>query len=230
MLSWWPDLCPKNNQDNVNKTLLLDGLFISAFTLSEEEPVYDTERTLLLDHLFLNTLDLGLHTQIVSSTNQDCIVSDALIALQMNGTPLMRSALSDWWHKDGIVFYTDKCYVPDDIGLWQEIVKWYHNLLPMGHPGHLKTLELLRRDYWWPGMHTFKLCWQMCCLSTSKDKPAPDRPASNAYQRLHNRMTLCPDFLWFHHRLASLGHLLGIELAMSTAYHPQIDGATEWSN
>ena len=25
----------------------------------------------------------------------------------------------------------------------------------MGHPGHLKTLELLRRDYWWPGMHMF---------------------------------------------------------------------------
>ena len=160
-LSWRPDLCPGNNQDNVDKTLLPDGLFINAFTLSEEERVDDTEQTLLPDHLFLNTLDLSLHTLIVSSTNWDHIVSDVLTALQTNGTPLMKSALSDWQHKNGIVFYKDKCYVPNDIRLRQEIVKWYHNLPPMGHPGHLKTLELLQCNYWWPGMHTFvkKLCW-----------------------------------------------------------------------
>ena len=28
-------------------------------------------------------------------------------------------------------------------------------LTPMGHPGHLKTLELLQCNYWSPGMHTF---------------------------------------------------------------------------
>ena len=154
-LSQWPDLCPENNQDNIDKTLLPDDLFISTFTLSKEEPADDTEWTLLLDHLFLNTFDLDLYTQIVASTNQDCVVSDALTALQTNGTPLMKSALSDWWHKDGIVFYKNKCYVPDDIGLQWEVVKWYHDLPPMGHPGHLKTLELLWCDYWWPGMHTF---------------------------------------------------------------------------
>jgi len=34
-------------------------------------------------------------------------------------------------------------------------VKWYHNSLPRGHPGHFKTLELIRHYYWWPGMTVF---------------------------------------------------------------------------
>ena len=154
-LSRWPDLCPENNQDNTNKTLLPDGLFISAYTLNKEEPADNTDQTLLPDHLFLNTLDLGLQTQVISSTNQNHVVSDALTALQTNGTPPMKSALSDWQNEDGNIFYKDKCYVPDNIELQQEIVKWYHDLPPMGHPGHLKTLELLQHDYWWPGMHMF---------------------------------------------------------------------------
>ena len=154
-LSRWPDLCPENNQDNVDKTLLLDGLFISTFTLGEEEPADNTEQTLLLDQLFLNTFNLDLHMRIVASTNQDCMVLDALTTLQTNGTPPMKSALSYWRHKDGIVFYKNRCYMPDDIELRQEIVKRYHNLPPMGHPGHLKTLELLQHGYWCPGMHTF---------------------------------------------------------------------------
>ena len=122
-LSWQLDLCPENNQDNIDKTLLPDGLFISAFTLSEEEPADNTKQTLLLAHLFLNTFNLDLYTWIIASTNQDHVVSDALTALQMNGTPPMKSALSDWQHEDGIVFYKDKCYVPDDIRLQREIVK-----------------------------------------------------------------------------------------------------------
>ena len=151
MLSWWLDLCPENNQDNFDKTLLPDDLFVSTFTLSKDKlanDTNDTKRTLLQDHLFLNTLNLGLHAQITSSTNWDHIVSDALTALQTNGAPPMKSALSDWQHKD-------KCYISDDIRLWQEIVKRYHDLPPMGHPGYLRTLELLWHNYWWPGMHTF---------------------------------------------------------------------------
>ena len=49
-----------------------------------------------------------------------------------------------------------------------------------------------------------ELCWRICHLLTSKDKLAPNKPASNTYQGLYNRTTLCPDLLWLHHRLAGL--------------------------
>jgi len=34
-------------------------------------------------------------------------------------------------------------------------VKQYHDSLPRGHPGHFKTLELIRCYYWWPGIAVF---------------------------------------------------------------------------
>ena len=297
-LSWWLDLCHENNQDNIDKTLLPDGLFISAFTLSKEEPADDTEQTLLPDHLLLNTFDLDLHTWIIASTNRDCVVSDALTTLQMNGTPPIKSALSDWQHKDGIVFYRDKCYIPNDIRLWQEIVKQYHDLPPMGHPGHLKTLELLWHDYWWPRMHMFvrnfvdrcaacqqaKINWHPTDLPLMPIKGSTmwqhftqiscnfitNLPVSDSFDSLmvvvdHGLLKgviLCPchktinatgtaellvqNVYWrfglpdkgisnkgpqFASKVfKEMGCFLGIELAMSTAYHPQTDGATEWSN
>ena len=191
-LSWWPDLCPENNQDNVDKTLLPGGLFISTFTLSEEEPADGTEWALLLDHLFLNTFDLDLHTWIVASTNRDHVVWYALTALQMNGTPPLKSALSDWRHEDSIVFYKDKCYVPNDIRLRWEIVKRYHNLPPHGppwppeNPGTTTTRLLVAQD-----AHICEeLCWRACCLSTGENKLTPNRLASDAYQRLHYGTTV----------------------------------------
>ena len=297
-LSQRPDLCPENNQDNVNKTLLSDGLFISAFALGEEELADDTEQTLLLDHIFLNTFDLDLHTWIIASTNQDRVVSDALTTLQTNGTPPMKSALSDWRHEDGIVFYKDRCYMPNDIGLRQEIVKRYHDLPPMGHPGHLKALELLQHDYWWPGMHTFMKNFVDGCAACQQAKinQHPTNPplmpikgsttgwpfaqisynfitdllVSDGFDSLmvmvdhglSKGVILCPCHKTIdatrtvelliqniHRRFGLLdrgisdkgpqfaskvfkemGHLLGIELAMSTTYHPQTDGATKRSN
>ena len=156
-LSQWLDLCSKNKEDKVDKTLLQDGLFISTFTLSKEEPADAAERTCYWTPL------------IIASTNRDHVVSDALTTLQSNRTPLMKSALSDWRHENGIVFYKDKCYVPDDIRLQWEIVKRYHDLPPMGH-GHLKTLELLQHDYWWPGIHTFVKNFVNGCAACQQGK------------------------------------------------------------
>ena len=266
--------------------------------LGEEEPADDTERTLLLDHLFLNTFNLDLHMRIVASTNQDCVVLDALTALHTNGTPPMKSALSDWQHKDGIVFYKDRCYVPNNIGLQQEIVKQYHDLPSMGHPGHLKTLELLQRGYWWPGMHTFVKNFVNGCAACQQAKinQHPTNPplmpikgsttgqpfAQISYNFITNLpvsdgfdslmvmidhgplkgVMLCPCHKTIdatgtaelliqniYQRFGlpdkgisnkgpqfaskffkEMGHLLGIKLAMSTAYHPQTDGATKQSN
>ena len=67
----------------------------------------------------------------------------------------MRSTLEDWVFEDGLVFFQHRCYVPPDEALQREIVRRYHNLRPMGHPGQFGTLELLRRHYWWPGMSIF---------------------------------------------------------------------------
>ena len=37
----------------------------------------------------------------------------------------------------------------------RQVVSRYHDTLSAGHPGQLKTQELVQRDYWWPGLATF---------------------------------------------------------------------------
>ena len=39
--------------------------------------------------------------------------------------------------------------------LRRKILQRYHDSIPLGHPGQLRTQEIVQRDYWWPGMHTF---------------------------------------------------------------------------
>ena len=65
------DLCPDEDLDNENKTLLHDDLFISA-------------------------IDIELKDLITGSKQADTLVTDAIQALH-NGEPLlMKSRISDW--------------------------------------------------------------------------------------------------------------------------------------
>ena len=117
-LSRQPDLCPEDNSDNENKTLLQDNLFISA-------------------------IDVELKDLIMNSKETDTLVTDAIRALQ-NGEALpMKSKISDWTFKEGLIFYCDKCYVPNDQELRRKILQRYHDSVPLGHPGQLQTQEII---------------------------------------------------------------------------------------
>ena len=54
-----------------------------------------------------------------------------------------------------ILFYKDKNYIPDDLDLWRDIVKMFHDHETAGHPGELETYNSVKQHYWWPGMQTF---------------------------------------------------------------------------
>ena len=116
----------------------------------------DNEAIVLLpDHLFISTVDVGLLERIQTTTSKDQVVLEALAAAKDGTTLPMKSTLEDWNFEDGLVFFRNRCYIPPDQELRREVVRRYHDLRPMGHPGQFGTLELVRRDYWWPGMAVF---------------------------------------------------------------------------
>jgi len=41
--------------------------------------------------------------------------------------------------------------MPRDKKLILEIIQLYHNILITGHRGQWKMVELVTRNYWWPG-------------------------------------------------------------------------------
>ena len=57
---------------------------------------------------------------------------------------------SEWGEVDGLLTFHGRIYVPDSRDLRQRIIMQYHDSRVTGHPGRMKTLELISYDYWWP--------------------------------------------------------------------------------
>jgi len=110
---------------------------------------------LLPDSLFIRIVDTDLYYSIFEATVKDTLIASALEALKKNGPFPITSKLEDWRLEDGLLFFKDRCFIPADEDLRQNITAHYHDSLPGGHPGHLKTLKLIRRNYWWPRMTVF---------------------------------------------------------------------------
>ena len=58
--------------------------------------------------------------------------------------------MSEWGEVDGLLTFHGCIYVPDSRDLRQHIITQYHDSRVTGHLGHMKTLELISHDYWWP--------------------------------------------------------------------------------
>ena len=53
---------------------------------------------------------------------------------------------------DSVMYKKGKVYVPKDDKLRAEIIRLHHNMLIGGHRGQWKTVELVTRNFWWPGV------------------------------------------------------------------------------
>ena len=79
-LSRRSDLCPDDETDSMDITLLPNSLFVQ-------------------------TIDTEMHNLIATNLMKDNIIKDAIEALKSNGTPPIKSALSDWKIDDGLLFF-----------------------------------------------------------------------------------------------------------------------------
>ncbi|ESK82700.1 pro-pol protein [Moniliophthora roreri MCA 2997] len=110
---------------------------------------------LLLDQLFINVVDVELQDKLKERLGTDDFHKVTLEALTSSGLPPIKSALSDWEVNDSLIRYKGRIYVPDDVLLQREIVRTIHEGQPFGHPGQFGMIDLVQRDYWWPGMAKF---------------------------------------------------------------------------
>ena len=145
-LSRRADLCPAKDHDN-------------------------EDRTLLPDNLFVRMIDTELTTRFHAFAVKDSLFTAVTTALENGSAPPLKSQLSDWEHRDGLIFYKNRCYVPANDQLRRDLVRAYHYSKPAGHPGKYGTLELLRRDYWWPGMYTMVCRFVEGCGTCQANKP-----------------------------------------------------------
>jgi len=67
-------------------------------------------------------------------------------------TPQDRGGSAAYEKRGGLVYKADALCVPEDAALRSELMKMHHDDPLAGHFAANKTLNLIRRKYWWPGI------------------------------------------------------------------------------
>jgi len=77
-------------------------------------------------------------------------VIKAVEEIKKAGVKMLRN--EEWQVEEGLVLKEGRVYVPKDEKLRMEII-WLHHDTPIaGHGGQWKMVELVTRNYWWPGI------------------------------------------------------------------------------
>jgi len=58
----------------------------------------------------------------------------------------------EWREENGLILKDEKVYVPRDEKLRAEVIWLHYDMLVGGHGGQWKTMELVTRNFWWPGV------------------------------------------------------------------------------
>jgi hypothetical protein len=66
--------------------------------------------------------------------------------------PLIKKQYAKYTWEEGLLWYEGRIMVPDDKGIRLQLLEHHHNSPIAGHQGQARTLELLSRRYYWPGM------------------------------------------------------------------------------
>ncbi|QRW22942.1 Retrotransposable element Tf2 protein [Rhizoctonia solani] len=89
-----------------------------------------------------------------------------------NAPPLIRKAYRDYDWEEDLLWYQGKLVVPDSEPLKEKLLREFHNSPLAGHPGQQRTLELVSRSYWWPGMKSSAKEWVECCPTCQANRQA----------------------------------------------------------
>ena len=120
--------------------------------------------TTSINALFANLV--GVHAAVVSNHRSQILASyytDA-IAQQHLSTPMS----SNWSCKDGLLLYKGLIYVPETLRM--DMLREHHDAPLAGHCGIARTLELITRNYWFPGINSFVKDYVNSCFLCQQAK------------------------------------------------------------
>ena len=104
----------------------------------------------------------------------------------------------EWQIEEELVLKEERVYVPKDKKLRVEII-WLHHDTPIaGHGGQWKTVELVTRNYWWPGVikevkQYVKECDQCQRMKNRADMPVGKLRPNKVLERLWQHISV--DFI-----------------------------------
>ena len=95
--------------------------------------------------------------------------------MKQAGVKMLRD--EEWREVDGIIYKEKKVYVPKDDALRMEIIRLHHNTPVEEHGGQQKTVELVTRNFWQPGIMKEMKRYIEGCDSYQRNKNHTEQPA-----------------------------------------------------
>jgi len=94
--------------------------------------------------------EVDLLEKVRQSRVKDDEMVKAVKEMKWAGVKMLRD--EEWREVDGVIYKEGKVYVPKDNILRAEIIRLHYGMLVEGHGGQWKTVELVTRNFWWPGV------------------------------------------------------------------------------
>ena len=128
-LSWWDDV--DTIQDNADVQLLSSDAFDQQ----------------------IQTIDMTLEDKIKDLSSSDPLVLQAIHQMEKELLLFNRSKANNWILDDRQLYYKTCLYILEVIH--HDLVAAAHCSFEGSHGGHLWTIALLSKDYWWPGLSIY---------------------------------------------------------------------------
>ncbi|QRV77130.1 Retrotransposable element Tf2 protein [Ceratobasidium sp. AG-Ba] len=88
----------------------------------------------------------------------------------------VRSKFKDYMLQNGLLRYQNRIVVPDDEKIKRLLLLLFHDSPISGHPGQARSLELVSRNYYWPGMKAWINRYVEHCDTCQRIRPAKPAP------------------------------------------------------
>ena len=85
------------------------------------------------------------------------------------------------WEEDGVAYMEERIYVPNNKEIREEILREHHDPADIEHPGQHRMMELLKRNYWWPGLKEDVKRYVQGCFKCQQNKVLHQRKAGELH-------------------------------------------------
>ena len=91
---------------------------------------------------------------------------------------------------DNLFWNRDRLVIVDNFPLRRGVISLYHNSPTAGHPGISKSIWLIGKDYWWPGMKDTITSYIKGCATCQSRKNNPTNPKPPIFPIMSDKFTL----------------------------------------
>ena len=117
---------------------------------------------------------VDLLEKVRKSKVKDNEVVKAVEEMKRTGVKMLRD--EEWREVDSIMYKEGKVYVPKDEKLRVEIIRLHYDTPIGGHGGQWKMVELVTRNFWWPGITKEVKRYVEGCDACQRNKNCTEQP------------------------------------------------------